>query len=249
METFIFDWWWRSRLPLAREGLCILWCVLERWIRNQHQILVGKKNWVGSRVHHNTELWTQLMVSLLNSRAICSQDSPHSSAAANSKSSFLKMSEEPEDFTGRIIFMSMFNDISWGSEDNERECNASADLVSFFARRFPAGRWSFLGPGSEKKWYSSFVDRPQGEWGRVAVLMMLLQFGERRHPVFRSRLVSLLKFVIDLVLDETSLVDKILLVCHNSCVCFTFALRTYQVDLVNNRSWFFQTPPSRCIGL
>ena len=31
-----------------------------------------------------------------------------------------KMSEEPEEFTGRIIFMSMFNDISWGSEDNER---------------------------------------------------------------------------------------------------------------------------------
>ena len=25
-----------------------------------------------------------------------------------------KMSEEPEEFTGRIIFMSMFNDLSWG---------------------------------------------------------------------------------------------------------------------------------------
>ena len=33
-----------------------------------------------------------------------------------------KMSVEPEDFTGRIIFMSMFNDISWGSKDNEQEC-------------------------------------------------------------------------------------------------------------------------------
>ena len=30
------------------------------------------------------------------------------------------MSTEPEDFTGRIIFMSMFNDISWGSKENER---------------------------------------------------------------------------------------------------------------------------------
>ena len=29
-----------------------------------------------------------------------------------------KMSEKPEEFTGRIIFMSMFNDISWGSQDN-----------------------------------------------------------------------------------------------------------------------------------
>ena len=30
--------------------------------------------------------------------------------------------------------MSMFNDILWGSEDNERECNANADLVSFHAK-------------------------------------------------------------------------------------------------------------------
>ena len=73
-----------------------------------------------------------------------------------------KMSD-PSDFKGRIIFMSMFNAISWGSEDNERECNANADFVSMYARRFLAGRWSFLGPGSEKKWYSTYVDRPQGE--------------------------------------------------------------------------------------
>ena len=44
----------------------------------------------------------------------------------------LKMSVEPEDFTGRIIFMSMFNDISWGSEDNEQECDANATCASFF---------------------------------------------------------------------------------------------------------------------
>ena len=39
------------------------------------------------------------------------------------------MSTEPEDFTGRIIFMSMFNDISWGSKENERKCELSAQLV------------------------------------------------------------------------------------------------------------------------
>ena len=46
-----------------------------------------------------------------------------------------KMSD-PSEFKGRIIFMSMFNDILWGSEDNERECNANADLVSLFAKDF-----------------------------------------------------------------------------------------------------------------
>ena len=92
---------------------------------------------------------------------------------------------DPSQFKGRIIFMSMFNDISWGSEGNERECSANATLVSIFAKRFPARRWSFLGPGSEKKWYSTYTDRPQGEWDRIAELMMI-KFRESGHPFFRA---------------------------------------------------------------
>ena len=74
---------------------------------------------------------------------------------------FMKKMSDPAKFQGRIIFMSMFNDIIWGSEDNERECIANATLVFVFANRFPAGRWSFLG-GSEKKWYSTDKERPGG---------------------------------------------------------------------------------------
>ena len=77
-----------------------------------------------------------------------------------------KMSIQPKDFAGRIIFMSMFKDISWGSKDNEQECESSAQLVSIYAKRFSPGRWSFLGPGSEEKWYSTHIDRPRGEWDR-----------------------------------------------------------------------------------
>ena len=40
-----------------------------------------------------------------------------------------KMSEKPEEFSGRIIFMSMFNDISWGSKDNEQECELNAKFM------------------------------------------------------------------------------------------------------------------------
>ena len=36
----------------------------------------------------------------------------------------------PENFTGGILFMSMFNDISCGTKDNERECLANAKIVS-----------------------------------------------------------------------------------------------------------------------
>ena len=95
------------------------------------------------------------------------------------------MSEQPEDFTRRIIFMSMVNDISWGSKDHEQECDLSAQLVSIYARIFSPGRWSFFGPGAEKKWHSTLECKPQGEWDRVAELMML-KFGESKHPVFRS---------------------------------------------------------------
>ena len=71
------------------------------------------------------------------------------------------LSVEPEDFKGRIIFVSMFNDISWGSKDNEHECELSANLVSIYEERFSPGRWSFFGPGSEKKWYSTHDSKPQ----------------------------------------------------------------------------------------
>ena len=43
---------------------------------------------------------------------------------------FMNKMSDPSQFQGRIIFMSMFNDISWGSEDNEKECNANATLVT-----------------------------------------------------------------------------------------------------------------------
>ena len=66
-----------------------------------------------------------------------------------------KMCKQPEEFAGRIIFMSMFNDISWRSKDNKQECESSAQLFSLYAKRFGAGRCSFLWLGSEKKWYST----------------------------------------------------------------------------------------------
>ena len=59
-------------------------------------------------------------------------------------------------------------------------------LNSFlFAKRFGAGQWSFLGPGSEKKWYSTDEDSPKGGWDRMAEKMMIT-FAESGHPVFRA---------------------------------------------------------------
>ena len=56
----------------------------------------------------------------------------------------LRLSVTPENFTGRIIFMSMFNDISWGSKDDKKGCEANAQIVLLYAKNFGAGQWSFL---------------------------------------------------------------------------------------------------------
>ena len=97
-----------------------------------------------------------------------------------------RLGETPENLTGRILFMSMFNDISCGTRDNEEECLANARLVSFYARRFGKGQWSFIGPGSEKKWYSMKEDSPQRIWDKLAEKMLLLEFAESGCSIFRA---------------------------------------------------------------
>ena len=70
----------------------------------------------------------------------------------------------------------------------QQKKNASQMLnssLSLNANRFGAGQWSFLGPGSDKKWYSISEDSSHGEWDRIAEQMMLT-FAESTHPVFRS---------------------------------------------------------------
>ena len=50
------------------------------------------------------------------------------------------LGQTPETFTGRILFMSMFNDVSCDRYDNRNECLKNADFVKTFARRFGIGQ-------------------------------------------------------------------------------------------------------------
>ena len=63
----------------------------------------------------------------------------------------VELRSEPEQFTGRIIFMSMYNDIVWRKSAN------SVNLAEY-GEKLPQGCWSFLGPGCEKKWYGTHVN-------------------------------------------------------------------------------------------
>ena len=45
------------------------------------------------------------------------------------------------------------------------------------SKKFGIGQWSFIGPGSENKWYSMEEKSPQGIWDHIAE-KMLLKFAE-----------------------------------------------------------------------
>ena len=92
---------------------------------------------------------------------------------------------EPEQFKGRIIFMSMKNDIVGRERGSKENCFASSVKHTEHARRFPQGRWSFLGPGCDKKWCGTHTHKPDGEWDQTAEGMML-NFAESGRPVFRA---------------------------------------------------------------
>ena len=64
----------------------------------------------------------------------------------------------------------------------KKNVNPMLHSFLFFAKRFGAGQWSFLGPGSEKKWYSIGEDSPQGEWHKMAEKMMVT-LAENGHPI------------------------------------------------------------------
>ena len=81
--------------------------------------------------------------------------------------------------------MSMFNDTSCGTRDNEQECMLNAILVSLFAKRFGTRQRSFVGRGFEKKWYCIKENSPQGIWDHIAE-KMLVEFAESGHPIFRA---------------------------------------------------------------
>ena len=159
----------KKSVSCTQRSTCsqILYYALEKWTRTHSQTLHGKKDWRGSKVHQNTELWTKLMVSQWNSSGISSQDSPHCSTVTKSKSYCQDWAYNQKTSLDGLSSCRCSTTSHGDLKTNKKECESSAQLVSLYAKRFGAGQWSFLGPRSEKKWYSS-EDSPQGEWDRIA---------------------------------------------------------------------------------
>ena len=86
----------------------------------------------------------------------------------------LRLGETPENFLQDGLSSCRCSTTSHGDrKTKKKECESNAQLFSLLAKRFGAGQWSFLGPGSEKKWYFISEDSPQGEWDKMAERMLL----------------------------------------------------------------------------
>ena len=81
---------------------------------------------------------------------------------------FITIDGEPMEFEWNMFpgftTMELVREVQWHhrwNKDNETECIANSTHVSLFAKKFPAGLWSFLGPGTEIKWYSTKKDQEE----------------------------------------------------------------------------------------
>ena len=78
----------------------------------------------------------------------------------------------PENFSDRIIFMSMFNDIVLEKRDNEDSCANTSRKVKEYASNFNDGHWAFSGPEKKSKWYQGYATNCGGKWDLRASQMV-----------------------------------------------------------------------------
>ena len=92
---------------------------------------------------------------------------------------------EPENIPNRIIFASMFNDITnWERRKVQDECKAQAKEVATYEERLGLGYWCFCGSASEKT-LTYHEERPShqfadGGWDNLA-LRMINEFFMSKH--------------------------------------------------------------------
>ena len=127
--------------PTSSPTLSSVW---EKW--EIILLRLGRANLNGIRKTFTTTIWIESMECGRSSSGKYSQESQR----WDSSRRFKNLQCEPEHFGGRIIFMSMFNDIVWDAKGNKEQCEYNSQAVAKYARKFPRGHWSFLGPGSEE---------------------------------------------------------------------------------------------------
>ena len=67
--------------------------------------------------------------------------------------------------------MSMYIDKLNGAEGNKERCEYNSQTIAGYARRFPRGHWSAVGPGPEEQCGTepalTYLTDPGTEWQRI----------------------------------------------------------------------------------
>ena len=163
----------------------ILCCALEWSINIRNPTKFGRKGLKGSRPTKATETMTVSMESRLNSSGTSSQDSQRCSSAVKSMIYWATW-EKHQKLSQEEFYLFQCSMTSLVTEKAiKKKSLANARVVKVLAKEFGIGQLSFIGPGSEKKWYSAEENSPRGVWDRIAD-EMLLEFAESGHPIFRA---------------------------------------------------------------
>ena len=138
------------------------------------QVTQTRLGWVksnGIRRTTTSRNWTASMACRRSSSGKSSQDSRR---WASSKRFKILWKENSVNLSTSMVESSSCQCLMtlYGENGNTEDCIQNSMKVSEYARRFPCGRWSFLGLGSEKKWYKTCSDKPNGNCDRTAEMMI-----------------------------------------------------------------------------
>ena len=96
------------------------------------------------------------------------------------------LGQTPETFTGRILFMSMFNDTSCDRKGNKEECLANARVVKVLAKKIWYWTMVILLVQVLKRSGILWKRIVHKEFGHHIADEMLLEFAESGCPIFRA---------------------------------------------------------------
>ena len=97
----------------------ILYCVLVRYTRTPDQTQHGNTDWSGSKVQPEFRNLDRIDGEPIEFEWNIFQGFTTLQLNHKVQELLLRLGETPENFTGCIVFMSMFNDISWGSKGQQ----------------------------------------------------------------------------------------------------------------------------------
>ena len=174
----LFELW--NPKPASFLTRCYVW---EASVQNQFKLEKTKFN--GIWKHAISKNWIELTEDRWNSTGQNFAGSTTLAILTEIQKIMAELKCEPEQFKGRIIFMSMFHDIfmensrKWRNLCGEfyKRCNIRQKVSARML--VVSGTWLW------EKWYRTHVSKPNGEWNRVAEIMMI-NFAESGHPIFQA---------------------------------------------------------------